>query len=64
MICDRGDYEWARAFVEAHHLQGRCRAILFSPVDAVDGATLGAWIVSDGLPVRLQVQLHKILEIK
>jgi 7-carboxy-7-deazaguanine synthase len=64
VICDRGDYEWSREFAETHHLASRCRAILFSPVDAVDGKTLGEWVIADGLPVRLQVQLHKTVGMK
>jgi 7-carboxy-7-deazaguanine synthase len=36
--------------------------VLFSPVHGVlDPGTLGGWILEDGLPVRLQVQLHKVL---
>jgi 7-carboxy-7-deazaguanine synthase len=57
----RGDYEWARDLVRERDLAARC-TVLFSPVHgALDPGTLGRWILEDGLPVRLQVQLHKVL---
>jgi len=57
----RGDYEWARDLVRERDLAARC-TVLFSPVHgALDPGELGRWILEDGLPVRLQVQLHKVL---
>jgi len=57
----RGDYEWARDLVRSRDLDSRC-AVLFSPVhDVLDPGDLGRWVLEDGLPVRLQVQLHKYL---
>jgi 7-carboxy-7-deazaguanine synthase len=57
----RGDYEWARRLVLEKDLAARC-TVLFSAVHGVlDPGTLGRWILEDGLPVRLQVQLHKVL---
>jgi 7-carboxy-7-deazaguanine synthase len=61
VLADRADYEWARALVREKRLAERC-PVLFSPVHGVlDPGVLGRWILDDGLPVRLQVQLHKIL---
>ena len=61
VIADRGDYEWAREEVHRHDLTGRC-AVLFSPAAGLqDPADLAAWILADGLEVRLQLQLHKLL---
>ncbi len=61
VLADRADYEWARGVVREHALDRVC-AVLFSPVAGVlAGANLAEWILQDGLPVRLQVQLHKIL---
>jgi len=61
VICNREDYEWARDLVHEHHLDRVC-GVLFSPVHAQQGATeLADWILADHLPVRLQIQLHKIL---
>ena len=67
VIKDRVDYEWARAVVQQRGLaervrSGSLRAILFSPVwDNVDFKDLAEWVLSDRLPVRFQVQLHKII---
>jgi 7-carboxy-7-deazaguanine synthase len=61
VIADRRDYEFAREVLRRHQLDRRC-TVLFSPVHAVlDLETLSAWILSDNLPVRLQVQLHKYI---
>ena len=61
VICDRGDYEWARAQVREYHLDRVC-GVLFSPVhEQQDAGELADWILADRLPVRLQVQLHKLL---
>ena len=61
VIRDRADYEWSRDLVRKCALSGRC-AVLFSPVHAVlHPGRLARWILEDGLPVRLQVQLHKYL---
>jgi 7-carboxy-7-deazaguanine synthase len=61
VIADRRDYEWSRDLVREKDLPRRC-PVLFSPVHGVlDPGVLGRWILEDGLPVRLQVQLHKYL---
>jgi 7-carboxy-7-deazaguanine synthase len=67
VIKDRADYEWARAVVLDKGLAemkrtGRLREILFSPVwDAVDFQHMAEWILEDHLPVRYQIQLHKVI---
>jgi 7-carboxy-7-deazaguanine synthase len=61
VIDGRSDYEWARDLVRERRLADRC-TVLFSPVHgALEPGALGRWILEDGLPVRLQVQLHKYL---
>ncbi|NLR74996.1 7-carboxy-7-deazaguanine synthase QueE [Leeia aquatica] len=61
VLTSEADYQWARQQVEQHQLAGRC-PVLFSPVwQGVSPTDLAGWIVRDGLPVRMQVQLHKIL---
>lgn len=61
VLCDRTDYDWARKQVKAHQLDSRCE-VLFSPAQgALAPATLADWILADRLPVRFQLQLHKIL---
>jgi 7-carboxy-7-deazaguanine synthase len=67
VIADRRDYEWARAVLAERGLAdrvraGTLRALLFSPVwNAVDLQELAAWILEDRLPVRYQIQLHKVI---
>jgi 7-carboxy-7-deazaguanine synthase len=61
VICDRADYEWSRERVRAEGLDVRC-AVLFSPsYGQLAPGQLADWILADRLPVRLQVQLHKVL---
>jgi 7-carboxy-7-deazaguanine synthase len=61
VLASRADYDWARVAVRQHELIGRC-PVLFSPVQGeLDPQQLAEWILADRLPVRMQVQLHKIL---
>lgn len=61
VLCDESDYVWARDIIEQHQLAAKC-PILFSPVHgSVNPTHLAEWILRDRLPVRLQVQLHKLL---
>ena len=61
VICDRADYEWARDLVAARHLHTLCD-VWFSPsFTQIAPRQLADWIVEDALPVRFQLQLHKIL---
>ncbi|HEX7081282.1 MAG TPA: 7-carboxy-7-deazaguanine synthase QueE [Gammaproteobacteria bacterium] len=60
VITGREDYEWARTFVESHR-DLPC-TVFFSPSYAeLTARDLAEWILADRLPVRLQVQLHKVL---
>lgn len=61
VICDRADYKWAREQVRGLELDKHCE-VLFSPAaDQLQPHTLAEWILEDRLPVRFQVQLHKLL---
>jgi len=62
VICDRADYDWARFKLDELGLAGRVDEILFSPSYGQQDATqLAEWILADRLPVRFQMQLHKLL---
>ena len=62
VIASRGDYEWSREIVRTYALPDRCNAVLFSPVfGAVEPVQLVQWILDDGLDVRFQLQLHKLI---
>jgi len=61
VLKDKADYEWAREIVKQYSLGDRC-SVLFSPVfGSLDLQPLAEWILSDRLPVRFQVQLHKLI---
>jgi 7-carboxy-7-deazaguanine synthase len=62
VIKDRADYEWARDVLARHDVTGRAAAIHFSPVHGVlDPKTLSEWVLTDRLPVRVQLQIHKYI---
>jgi 7-carboxy-7-deazaguanine synthase len=61
VIGDREDYQWAREVLVKDQLAERC-TVLFSPVkDSLPESDLADWILEDQLPVRFQLQLHKLL---
>jgi 7-carboxy-7-deazaguanine synthase len=69
VISTRRDYEFARDFSVQHRLAARVRQVLFSPVfpdpagkwEGLNARELAEWILADGLPVRLGLQLHKFI---
>jgi len=69
VIASRRDYEFAREFMAEHNLARRVRQVLFSPVfpdpagtwPGLDARSLAEWILSDRLPVRLGLQMHKFI---
>lgn len=61
VLADEADYRWATDMVTRHELSTRC-SVLFSPVHgSLAPRSLAEWIVRDRLPVRFQLQLHKLL---
>ena len=69
VLSTRRDYEFARDFTQQYHLTQKVRAVLFSPVfedpegkwQGLEARELVEWILADGLPVRLGLQLHKFV---
>jgi 7-carboxy-7-deazaguanine synthase len=74
VLSDRSDYEFARDFVSRHSLDRRVKAVLFSPAfskeasgarDAsyclLDPRELAEWMLADGVPARLSLQVHKFI---
>ena len=69
VLSTRCDYEFAREFTWRHALRGKVREVLFSPVfedpegkwPGLEPRLLAEWILADGLPVRLGLQLHKFI---
>ena len=61
VLCDRNDYDWAKQVLTERAISGKC-SVLFSPVyNQVNPTELAEWILHDKLPVRMQIQLHKVL---
>lgn len=61
VIADRADYDWSCVQVSEHDLTSRCE-VLYSPVQGkLAPRQLADWILADHLPVRMQVQMHKLL---
>ncbi len=61
VIANQKDYVWSKTLLEKYQLNTRCE-VLFSPcADSQDYCQLAEWILADQLPVRFQLQLHKIL---
>ena len=61
VLCDESDYLWARQVLQRYYLAEKC-AVLFSPAHgSLNPTELAEWILRDRLPVRMQLQLHKLL---
>ena len=61
VLADEADYDWAKAQILEHDLAARCTVLLSPVAGDLDPAQLAEWIVRDRLPVRFQLQLHKVL---
>jgi 7-carboxy-7-deazaguanine synthase len=69
VLASRRDFEFAREFAAEHRLADRVRQVIFSPVapdpegrwPGLNARDLAEWILADGLPVRLGLQLHKFI---
>jgi len=62
VLCDRTDYDWARLQIDQYQLHKKVDEVLFSPAfGQLNYRDLADWIVADNLPVRMQLQLHKII---
>ncbi|MGV0005987.1 MAG: 7-carboxy-7-deazaguanine synthase QueE [Candidatus Porifericomitaceae bacterium WSBS_2022_MAG_OTU9] len=61
VICDHSDYGWAVQTMEQYQLQDKC-TVLFSPChDRLAPTELASWMLSDQIPARLQLQMHKYI---
>jgi 7-carboxy-7-deazaguanine synthase len=61
VLKDRSDYEWAKDIIMQYGLGDRCPVLLSPVFGSLDLEPLAGWILSDRLPVRIQVQLHKLI---
>lgn len=61
VLCDEDDYQWAVHILRQHSLDEKCE-VVFSPAQGrLDATRLADWILRDRLPVRMLLQLHKLL---
>ncbi|WP_150428291.1 7-carboxy-7-deazaguanine synthase QueE [Dechloromonas sp. CZR5] len=61
VIASRDDYEWARDVIRQRHLDRLCPVLLSPAQGLLEASSLAEWILADGLNVRFQLQLHKLL---
>ena len=62
VLSDRADYDWAKAVIQEHDLASRVNAVLLSCVwGELDPKDLVQWVLEDRLPVRVQMQMHKLI---
>ena len=61
VLCDRADFDWAENVVREHRLTERCPVLFSAAYGQVNPTDLAAWILESRLPIRLQLQQHKIL---
>lgn len=62
VLCSREDYDWAKFKLDEYRLAERVNDVLFSPsFGQLEARSLADWVVADNLPVRFQLQLHKLL---
>ncbi len=61
VLCDREDYDWAKRCMREHNLADRCEVLMSPSHGQMDATELADWILQDHLPVRMQLQLHKLL---
>ncbi len=61
VICDRQDYDWAKDMLLELELNERCEVLFAPSYEQQPADELAAWILEDRLPVRLQMQIHKML---
>ncbi|MEJ7639814.1 MAG: radical SAM protein [Singulisphaera sp.] len=61
VVCGRSDFDWAVAQIRAHRLTDRVPVLVSAVSGQLNPAELASWVLETDLPLRLQVQLHKIL---
>lgn len=61
VLCNRADYDWAKAKIAELKLTEKCPILFSTSFHDLPAEALAGWVLEDKLPVRMQVQLHKIL---
>lgn len=61
VLCNREDYDWAKSKIHQYNLASKCEVLLSPVINLLPPVELAEWILADRLPVRLSIQLHKLL---
>lgn len=61
VVCNRADFEWAVDHIRSHNLTAKVSVLVGAVHGQLDPAELAAWVLESRLPLRLQIQLHKLL---
>lgn len=61
VVCDETDYQWTKEILRQHDIDQDCEVLLSPSFTQVEPKALAEWILGDALPVRMQLQMHKLL---
>lgn len=61
VLTGRSDFDWSLRFIQRNRLEGRLKMLMSPAYGLLEAATLAGWIIRAAMPLRLNVQLHKIL---
>ena len=61
VVSSRADFDWSVAHIRAHAIHHRAKVLMGAVFGRVDPTELAAWVLATGLPIRFQLQLHKVL---
>lgn len=61
VVCDRNDYQWVKEIIIRYELTSRCEVLISPSHGEINARELAEWVLEDRLPVRFQLQLHKLL---
>ena len=61
VVCDEQDYGWAKEVINEHRLTEKCEVLMSPSYGQLEATLLAEWILQDGMQVRFQLQLHKLL---
>ena len=61
VISDKGDFDWAKGIIDTYGLIEKCKVLISPVLSRLEAKDVAGWILEERLPVRLQLQLHKVI---
>ncbi len=61
VISDKGDFDWAKGIIDTYGLIEKCKVLISPVLSRLEAKEVAGWILEERLPVRLQLQLHKVI---